>query len=136
MRFLGLAFTLILVACGGTDDGVEPAQTIEIKPLPDLGTLYLDELSSEQWLNTCQWMVSVQGGSRTVDCVDGMMVTIEPAEACAQKTLRPHCAASVLVDCIQARQDRVCGPEPIECIKYYECARAGQPVVTAMHTNL
>ena len=136
MRFLGLALVVLLSACGDAEQDSNFVQTPEIKTLPVLGNLYLDELSAQQWENTCEWMVSVQGGSRTVDCVDGMMVTIESGSACSQRNLRPHCPASVLVDCIQARQDRVCGSEPLECIKYYDCARAGKPVVTAMHTNL
>ena len=136
MRFLGLVFVLLLAACGAGEDLAESIQPIEIKALPELGTLHLDELSAQQWQSTCEWMVSVQGGSRTVDCVDGMMVTIESTQACSQRILRPHCPANVLVECIQARKDRVCGPEPLECIKYYECARAGKPLVTAMHTNL
>ena len=135
MRFLGLVLLVFVAACGPTEPEVSSVQTPEIKPLPDLASLYLDQLSEQQWQHTCEWMVSVQGGSRTVDCVDGMMVTIESAEACSQRTLRPHCPASVLVDCIQARQDRVCGAEPLECITYYDCARAGKPLVTAMHTN-
>ena len=136
MRFLGLVLMVLLTACGGTEQDSDLVQTLEIKPLPALGDLYLDELSAQQWHETCEWMVSVQGGSRTVDCVDGMMVTIESSEACSQRILRPHCPASVLIDCIEARQDKVCGAEPLECIQYYDCARQGKPVVTAMHTNL
>ena len=136
MRFLGLALVAFLVACGGIEQDSNSVKTHKINMLPDLGDLYLDQLSAQQWQDTCEWMVRVQGGSRTVDCVDGMMVTVESSEACSQRMLRPHCPASVLVDCIQARQDKVCGAEPLECIRYYECAGAGKPVVTAMHTNL
>ena len=84
MRFLAVAWVVLLVACGDAEQGSIPAQTPEIKPVPALGDLYLDELSTQQWQNTCEWMVTVQGGSRTVDCVDGMMVTVESAEACSQ----------------------------------------------------
>ncbi len=136
MRFVGLAFFVVMMSCTGGEERSEPEQAPEIKRLPDFGVLYLDQLSHEQWRQTCDWMVAVQGGSRTVDCVDGMMVTVESSEACAQRTLRPNCPTSVLVSCIQARKDRICGPEPLECIEYYECAQAGKPVVTAMHTDL
>ena len=136
MRILGWVVIALVVGCSGESSRVESTKVIDIKPIPDFGTLHLDELTASQWADACDWMVSVQGGSRTVDCVDGMMVTVESSQTCANEMLRPHCLASSLTDCIQARGDRVCGPEPIECIRYYECARSGKPVVTAMHTNL
>ena len=136
MRFSALVMLACLVGCGGQDTSAESFQVVEIKPLPELGSLDLDELTAEQWERTCEWMVSAQGGSRTVDCVDGMMVTVESVEACSERTLRPQCAASQLIACVQARGDRVCGTEPLECIEYYECARTSKPVLTAMHTNL
>ena len=101
MRILGWVVIALVAGCSGESSRVESTKVIDIKPIPDFGTLHLDELTASQWADACDWMVSVQGGSRTVDCVDGMMVTVESSQTCANEMLRPHCLASSLTDCIR-----------------------------------
>ena len=136
MRVLAFGMYLALVACGSEQEPPKLGGELENIAKPLLGKLYLDELSMEQWEQTCEWMVRVQGGSRTVDCRDGMMATVESVTSCGKRRFRPHCPAASLVACLETRGKSVCGEEPPECIKYYECVRSSQPVVTALHTNL
>ena len=136
MRLLGLGICLILMACGGSSE-VEQSQVVaQIIAKPAIDGLYLDELSAGQWSQTCEWMVGVQGGSRTVDCRNGMMATVESVATCENRNFRPHCPAASLVACVDSRGTAICGEETPECIKYYQCVRSSRPVVTALHTNL
>ena len=136
MRFLGFGLCLILLACGSEDGRLKGNGGTQVMAKPALAGLYLDELSAAQWQETCEWMVEVQGGSRTVDCQDGMMATVESVSTCEKRRFRPHCPASSLIACLEIRGEAVCGEEPPECIRYYDCVRSSRPVVTALHTNL
>lgn len=135
MRVLIFGMCLILLACGGSDETPNPGEAAEHLAKPGLEGLYLDELSMDQWQQACEWMVRVQGGSRTVDCRDGLMATVESVATCSKRRFRPHCPAASLVACVETRGESVCGEEPHECIRYYDCVRSRQPIVTALYTN-
>lgn len=136
MRVLALGMCLVLLGCSSSNAGSNPAESSEKIAKPLLEGLYLDELSMQQWQQTCEWMVRVQGGSRTVDCRDGMMSTVESVSTCGKRRFRPHCPVASLLACVETRGKSVCGEDPPECIRYYDCVRSRRPVMTALHTNL
>jgi hypothetical protein len=82
---------------------------------------FLDELEAEEWEQICTWMVDIQGGPHTLACGDGVSITIDTVESCAERSEFPHCQVGLLVACVSAQAEDLCGDAPEACDDFYTC---------------
>ena len=82
---------------------------------------FLDELAFEQWVEVCEWMVEIQGGPKSVDCGDGITVTVDTVEDCSTREDFPHCQVGQLMDCVREQSQNLCGNAPVSCTTFYAC---------------
>lgn len=85
---------------------------------------YLDELNAQEWEQVCTWMVDVQGGPHSVECSQGVTITVETVAECSQRTDFPHCTVGLLVDCVAEQAKDLCQDAPVECDRFYDCVYA------------
>jgi len=135
MRPLLVSLVLVsLAACGGSERPAADAGAVDAAPVVDVASTpdgapmlsvpdatYLDELTPDDAMALCTWMVDIQGGPHTIDCGGGTMITIDPVADCLQNTW-PHCQVGLLRPCIEAQALDECGPAPAACTAFYQCA--------------
>lgn len=81
---------------------------------------FLDDLTGDEHLALCEWMVAIQGGPHSIDCGGGITVTIDPVAECLQLEW-PHCQVGLLADCVAAQSYDLCASSPPACAVFYEC---------------
>ena len=131
--FIGALSALVSVGCGeqtATEDLGEGAPDSASEQVetdvtgestgvdPDR---FLDELEASEWEQICTWMVDIQGGPHTVECGDGVSITIDTVESCSERTDFPHCQVGLLVACVSAQAEDLCGDAPAACDDFYAC---------------
>ena len=82
---------------------------------------FLDELEPGDWEAICTWMVEIQGGPHTLQCDEGVSITIDTVEECAERSEFPHCQVGLLVACVSAQAEDLCGDAPAACDDFYAC---------------
>ena len=130
LHFLVIGFLMLFMGCG-TDNNVQAqprlaesptAQETQEDASPAVDReLFLDEISPEDWTEICGWMVELQGGPHSVECGDGITVTIDTIQECSSRTEFPHCAVGLLIDCVDAQAEDLCGDAPAACDTFYTC---------------
>ena len=131
--FLVALSTLAIAGCGEgpvTDDSGSTVSASSSEELDDQVVddatgvdpdRFLDELEAEEWEQICAWMVDIQGGPHTVACGDGVSITIDTVESCAERSDFPHCQVGLLVACVSAQAEDLCGDAPEACDDFYAC---------------
>jgi hypothetical protein len=130
MRIAFACTFIVFVGCQATDDPlpVEADAAASVSVDADATALdldrgqYLDDLTPDELAELCEWMVAVQGGPHTVDCGDGVMVTIDPVDDCLAQPQWPHCEVGLIADCIETQAADLCADASPECDAFYACA--------------
>jgi len=123
------AFGFACAACQGSqskvqvDAGTDPpdASPNTNNNLDVDRNLYLDELTEEDLRELCEWMVAIQGGPHSVDCGDGVMVTIDRVDDCLAQPYWPHCPVGLHAKCVETQATDLCAAASLECEQFYEC---------------
>ena len=82
---------------------------------------FLDELTADEWEAVCEWMVTIQGGPHTVVCDEGISITVDTVEVCAEQTEFPHCQVGLLAECVRGQAEDLCADAPPACDDFYAC---------------
>ena len=136
---LGVLILVGFVGCGTdsspADEGADPALTGGTISSPDSSgedveaaveltidsERFLDELAPDEWEAVCEWMVTIQGGPHTVECDEGISITVDTVEVCAEQTEFPHCQLGLLAECVRGQADDLCADAPQACDDFYAC---------------
>lgn len=96
---------------GGTNASVDPAPR----------SAFSDELDSEQLRSVCLWIIDRQGGSGQTVCEGNLTVNVPTLDECLTGP-RPHCAMSLIYDCMRALDGDPCKIfSASECSSYLSC---------------
>ena len=128
-----LCLPILGMGCGGentVENQPKKVESVEEEGASENGSfsvdreLFLDELTPQDWTEICTWMVDIQGGPHSVECGDGVTITVDTVEECSSRTEFPHCAVGLLADCVAAQAEDLCGDAPAACDTFYACVYA------------
>ena len=115
---LGALF-LVATACGGGGDGPDGPSGVD-------PSMRVTELSPDDSIAFCEWMIEAQGGAgHTQDCGGGLDVTVNTVEECIESFNGETCGVTVgeIEECIFAIDGDSCAllTEP-RCEVFFDCA--------------
>ena len=133
LHFFIVSLLILVTGCGGENNDQNQPKVVESpeeEGASEEGSFsvdrefFLDELSPQDWTEICTWMIEIQGGPHSVECGEGVTITIDTVDECSNRSEFPHCAVGLLADCVTAQAEDLCGDAPAACDTFYACVYA------------